>query len=42
VIHAATDIPPVALLAVGYAWGLLCGLVCGVALVVVARRWVEP
>jgi len=42
VIHATAELPPLALLAVGYAWGLLCGFVCGVALVVVARRWVEP
>lgn len=41
-IHAAEHLPPLALLAAGYGWGLLCGLACGVGLALVARRWVEP
>jgi len=42
VIHTAASLPPLALLAALYAWGLLCGLACGVGLAVVALRWVEP
>ncbi len=40
-IHAATDVPPLALLLALWAHGAVVGG-CVVALACVARRWVEP
>jgi hypothetical protein len=42
VIHRAAELPPLALLAAGYSFGLAVGVGLGVALMVVASRWAEP
>jgi len=41
-IHTADALPPIAVLASVYAWGLLCGLACGVLGARAVLRWVEP
>lgn len=41
-IHTAADVPPIAVLASVYAWGLLCGLACGVLGARAVLRWAEP
>ena len=41
-IHTAASLTALALLASVYAWGLLCGLACGVLGARAVLRWVEP